>query len=379
MRVRWVIASGLCGLLAATALAAASPPLPASPGDPSQLVLIATPCPTFSWGAVDEAMGYELVVYVLGEEDEEAQPVLRQGFVGSVSSWTPSLDRCLERGGGYAWSVRALGTGISGNWSPPNLFQVVSGPSEAEVEEAFAVLRRHFGDWSGRAAPGWAESAGASIGAAWPLPSSSARVGTGSAALSSVAGDSALQVSGAAVVTTATFAAGLCEALTYRYIDQGDGTVLDCETELVWLRNAKCLTLGPNGNGTANWTEAQAAVAGLASGKCGLTDGSQANDWRQPTIHELCSAGPIAQICPAANAPDSLVDSSVSGFPKVANARGDAAWSEGDAFSGLLGGFYWSATQGAAGGAWYAFLGDGTVGHDDGTNDFRIFPVREGP
>ena len=116
----------------------ADAPVAVSPGDASRLALTGDTCPAFSWGAVSGAEGYELVVYRLTEEGEEAQPVLRQTFTGSASSWTPSLDRCLERGGQYAWSVRAVGREGSPGWSAPNLFEVASGPSEAEFEEALA-------------------------------------------------------------------------------------------------------------------------------------------------------------------------------------------------------------------------------------------------
>ena len=42
-----------------------------------------------------------------GAESEEA-PVVRKTFRGLVNGWTPSLDSCFERGGRYAWSVRAV-------------------------------------------------------------------------------------------------------------------------------------------------------------------------------------------------------------------------------------------------------------------------------
>ena len=63
---------GLCGLLVTTTVVAASTPMAVSPGDPSKLVLIVDACPTFSWGQVDWATSYELVVYQVGEEGEAA-------------------------------------------------------------------------------------------------------------------------------------------------------------------------------------------------------------------------------------------------------------------------------------------------------------------
>ena len=90
-----------------------------------------------------------------------------------------------------------------------------------------------------------------------------------------------------------------------------------------------------------------AAALALADGMCGLADGSSAGDWRQPTIQELCSAwsGSTLFPCPASAASGSLVDSSV-GPPTVVNAKGDAVWSEGDAFAGVPSTRrYWSATS----------------------------------
>ena len=141
MRVQRVLLIAACSLLAATAMAAGSKPVGVSPGDASKLVLIGDACPTFSWGAVEGAVGHELVVYRLGEEPEETTPVLRHGFSGSVDSWTPSLESCLDRGGRYAWSVRAIQEGGLSDWSSPSLFQVASGPTLREIEEALALVR----------------------------------------------------------------------------------------------------------------------------------------------------------------------------------------------------------------------------------------------
>ena len=80
---------------------AAEAPVAVSPGAASKLALIEGRCPTFSWGAVTGAKGYELVVYRLGEEGPAARPVLRESFAGTASSWTPALEHCLERGGRY--------------------------------------------------------------------------------------------------------------------------------------------------------------------------------------------------------------------------------------------------------------------------------------
>ena len=151
-------------------------------------------------------------------------------------------------------------------------------------------------------------------------------------------------------------------APTVRYSDLGDGTVLDNNTGLLWLKDASCGDLaGTDADGRGDWTAALAAAAALADGTCGLTDGSAPGDWRLPTISELCSAGGIAQICPATNARESLIDSAIASSPKVANAQGSGAWSEGDAFVGVQSNFYWSATEINATDAWDVYLDDGGV------------------
>jgi hypothetical protein len=146
-------------VLAATALFAGSKPVAVSPGDASKLVLIGDICPTFSWGQVDGARSYELVVYGLGGDGEEAKPVLRQTVAGSASSWTPALDHCLERGGQYAWSVRSVGREDGSDWSAPALFQVAA-PTVEEFQEALEVVRQYLGTQAGVEATG-----GASTGA----------------------------------------------------------------------------------------------------------------------------------------------------------------------------------------------------------------------
>ena len=124
------------------------------PGDASKLAVIADPCPTFSWGELEGAKSYELVVYQLGEDGAEASEVLRQSFAGSVDGWTPALEQCLEHGGRYAWSVRAGGSNVASEWSAPSLFEVSAAPSLAEVEAAMEVLRRYSATGGAAAADG---------------------------------------------------------------------------------------------------------------------------------------------------------------------------------------------------------------------------------
>jgi hypothetical protein len=60
-----------------------------------------------------------------------------------------------------------------------------------------------------------------------------------------------------------------------RFTNNGDGTVTDNLTGLIWLQDANCF-------GLKNWDNTLSACNGLANGQCGLTDGSNAGDWKLP-------------------------------------------------------------------------------------------------
>jgi hypothetical protein len=108
---------------------------------------------------------------------------------------------------------------------------------------------------------------------------------------------------------------------TPRFTDNGDGTVTDNSTALVWLKNADC-----NGFATS-WSNALSKANGLEHGDCGLGDGSTAGDWRLPNILELMSLIDFAHYDPA-----------------LSNALGDGQWQEGDAFTNVRSSTYWSST-----------------------------------
>lgn len=156
-----------------------------------------------------------------------------------------------------------------------------------------------------------------------------------------------------------------------RYEDLGDGTVRDCHTDLLWLKHASCADLlNADTIGRANWEIANAAAAALADGTCDLTDGSVAGDWRLPEIGEFCSTlTPMSDICPAVNAIDSLIDSSVAA-PRINTPN---------PFVGVRSDIYWSGTElEEPGGAWGAFLSNGSVVDTDKSFNFNVWPVRVG-
>jgi hypothetical protein len=134
-----------------------------------------------------------------------------------------------------------------------------------------------------------------------------------------------------------------------RFTDNGDGTVTDNLTALIWLKNANCF-------GTRTWAEALSDANGLASGSCGLSDGSSAGEWRLPNVNEL----------------NSLVDLGQGGSPKLP---------AGHPFSGVKSFYYWSSTtfEGSKHCAWIVGLHDGIVGFDAKTGSSEyVWPVRGG-
>ena len=77
-----------------------------------------------------------------------------------------------------------------------------------------------------------------------------------------------------------------------RFVDNGDGTVTDNLTGLIWLQNADCTTCysgDPASTNARTWDAAVTSAHNLANGFCGLSDGSAAGDWRLPNILELLS------------------------------------------------------------------------------------------
>jgi hypothetical protein len=84
---------------------------------------------------------------------------------------------------------------------------------------------------------------------------------------------------------------------TPRFTDNGNGTVTDKLTGLIWMQDA-------NAFGTQTWASALFDAYDLKSGTGGLTDGSKQGDWRLPNIRELLSLidfGSSTLLFPAGN------------------------------------------------------------------------------
>jgi hypothetical protein len=115
-----------------------------------------------------------------------------------------------------------------------------------------------------------------------------------------------------------------------RFTDNSNGTVTDKLTGLIWMKDGGVL-------GAQTWADAMTTANTLESGLAGLTDGSQAGDWRLPNVRELLSLIDYGRFNPAFPASQPFTD--VQPF------------------------YFWSSTTSAtgAGGAWGVYFFDGAV------------------
>lgn len=123
-----------------------------------------------------------------------------------------------------------------------------------------------------------------------------------------------------------------------RFIDNGNGTISDLLTGLMWTKNADMA------QGTVDWEEAvQQAVACKEGGH---------QDWRLPNRNELAS----------------LIDL----------GKFDPALPENNRFSGVQSSYYWTSTTPANGedGAWVIHFYIGFITHDDKGGTHYVWYVR---
>jgi len=111
-----------------------------------------------------------------------------------------------------------------------------------------------------------------------------------------------------------------------RFTDNLNGTVTDNMRGLLWTKDMNCWEPLPGGT---DWSDALAYCNALAGGQCGLTDGSSAGDWRLPNVWELQSLINLRYV-----------------DPPLSNRVGDAQSTEGDPFTSLSVGWFWSSTTG---------------------------------
>jgi hypothetical protein len=123
-----------------------------------------------------------------------------------------------------------------------------------------------------------------------------------------------------------------------RLIDNGDGTVTDKLSGLMWTRNAD------KANGTADWEQAVSGAGACKDG--GFTD------WRLPNRNELASLIDLGKFNPA--------------LP------------EGHPFTGVQPSYYWTSTTFANNGdhAWIIHFFTGFITHDDKGGTHYVWYVR---
>lgn len=143
-----------------------------------------------------------------------------------------------------------------------------------------------------------------------------------------------------------------------RFTDNGDGTVTDNLTGLIWLQDATCMG-GIHGGYAVTWEEALTDTAGLEDPVCDLRDGSVAGDWRLPNVREMLS----------------LID----------YGRSDPPLPAGHPFTyygGIGAARFWTSTtrvygQASQDMAWYVHMLDGDASVlEKTTNTCPVWPVR---
>ena len=134
-----------------------------------------------------------------------------------------------------------------------------------------------------------------------------------------------------------------------RFADNGDGTVTDLLTGLMWTKDADIA------NGERTWAE---AVSDCEA--CGAGDYT---DWHLPQVRELHSLIHFGYYSPA-----------------LSNTAGTGKWTEGDPFTDVKFS-YWSSTRYAdlTDYEWYVSLNNGRVYFSSKSDTYYVWCVRGGP
>ncbi len=142
-----------------------------------------------------------------------------------------------------------------------------------------------------------------------------------------------------------------------RFTDNGDGTLTDNLTGLIWLKNANCYD-------RVTWDDALSNADSLADGVCGLSDSSLFGDWRLPNVIEL----------------ESLVHfdyHSQLSDPNIYTSN--ARWLNNQGFTATQNSGYWTSTTAPnhADRAYYVYMDFGYT-HFDGKNESAYFMAVRG-
>lgn len=141
-----------------------------------------------------------------------------------------------------------------------------------------------------------------------------------------------------------------------RFTDNGDGTITDNLTHLIWDKDADRF-------GSQTWILALNACNLLAENGVDLTDGSQVGDWSLPNYKEIVS----------------LLHLGVSN-PALPDTLGTGKWSDGDPFHNVQTGYWTSTTDHFQNSkAWIVGMQDGSLLTGDKGISGRAWCVRGGP
>jgi hypothetical protein len=159
------------------------------------------------------------------------------------------------------------------------------------------------------------------------------------------------------------------------FVNNGNGTMTDTGTGLVWLKNANCTeTAGGVAklNRYLKWYNAQTWSNGLHSGLCDLSDGSQAGDWRLPTMDELDS------LIRGGVAPQMMCSGDLCATYNP-NGTYPYLWLMSHGFTAVQDYHYWSSSTypGDAGRAWLVDMAYGGMSNGDKRYfASNVWPVR---
>ncbi|MBF0145835.1 MAG: DUF1566 domain-containing protein [Magnetococcales bacterium] len=154
-------------------------------------------------------------------------------------------------------------------------------------------------------------------------------------------------ISAALLITGMVFLSGRANSADERFTDQGNGTIKDTKSNLVWMKNGNCW-------GGLSWDAAGKAIEDLNAGNK-TCDGYTGKDtlWHLPTKDELIS------LLGGEKGKDGLV------LP------------EGHPFGNVQQGHYWSATNAdKEGTAWYVNATNGHVDFYGKQETYFTWPVQ---
>jgi hypothetical protein len=158
------------------------------------------------------------------------------------------------------------------------------------------------------------------------------------------------------------------------FTDNGDGTITDSSTGLIWLKNANCNDTagGITKYGPLTWYDAATWSSGLASGACGLTDGSQAGEWGIPTKEE------IESLFRGEGAPQMICSGD---FCSIYNPDGayPYLWLTNQGFTSVHSGkLYWTSSTKPdyPNSAWVVYMYNGYIGYISKLDYYYAWPVR---